>query len=252
MLRSLAQTIANLSRWDELRTLGNSRLVRLTVLIPIIGYMILFNDKLTEYLEFSGANFRDVFIVSLTNADTLSLSVAYRLYCFYFGFTFLAAASIAYAIACPSIVKAYGSAAAFYETERQIMDERRLQRMLYDIIRETDKFPELEKMCRNLGIASYDIWKSDLPQLREKYPGQSQGISDVKSGMEFLRLEMLEDVDDPPTWIMTNWFVPQKRARPRWRVLTLAMYFLGFSILAVPTLHSFLSVCWTVYLRLTE
>ena len=33
-------------KWDELRELGTSRLVRLTFVIPIVGYYLLFSSSL--------------------------------------------------------------------------------------------------------------------------------------------------------------------------------------------------------------
>lgn len=35
--------------WDSLRSLGTSRLVQMTVVIPIIGYLILFSSELQDY-----------------------------------------------------------------------------------------------------------------------------------------------------------------------------------------------------------
>ena len=39
--------------WDELRTLGQSRAVKLTILMPLIGYMIISNEQLIGYFELS-------------------------------------------------------------------------------------------------------------------------------------------------------------------------------------------------------
>ena len=38
------------SRWNILRSLGNSNLVRASVLMPAFGYMLLLNDNVHQYL----------------------------------------------------------------------------------------------------------------------------------------------------------------------------------------------------------
>jgi hypothetical protein len=88
--------------WTALRPIGNSSIVKLTILVPAIGYLIIFNDKLVGYVdlirEISGLN------------DGSGLSVPPRLFQIYFGLCFVAVASAIYSLACPSIIKRYPSA----------------------------------------------------------------------------------------------------------------------------------------------
>ena len=37
--------------WTVLRPVGNSIIVKLTILVPAIGYLIIFNDKLVGYVD---------------------------------------------------------------------------------------------------------------------------------------------------------------------------------------------------------
>src|SRR5262245_23714640 len=118
---SLLAFVDRHSSWDKLRTLGNARLVKLTVLVPLIGYMILFNDQLLRYLELSSPYFHDAFIGGeVAGTGGLSLSLAYRLYLFYFGFTFLALGALLYEFRCPWQVKRHGTAAEFVRVEGPI------------------------------------------------------------------------------------------------------------------------------------
>jgi hypothetical protein len=91
--------------WTTLRSVGNSVIVKLTILIPAIGYLIVFNDKLVGYVDL---------ISEVAGLDDRSgLSVPPRLFQIYFGLCFVGIASAIYSLACPSIIKRYPSAIDF-------------------------------------------------------------------------------------------------------------------------------------------
>jgi hypothetical protein len=92
---------APLLPWSTLRPVGNSLVVKLTIIIPVVGYLIIFNDKLAGYVDL---------ISEVGGNDRLGLSVSPRLFQIYFGFCFVAIASAVYSLACPSIIKRYPSA----------------------------------------------------------------------------------------------------------------------------------------------
>ena len=89
-------------RWTTLRPVGNSIIVKLTVLVPAVGYLIMFNEKLVGYVDL----IREISGVD----DKGGLSVPPRLFQIYFGLCFVAIASAIYSLACPSIIKRYPSA----------------------------------------------------------------------------------------------------------------------------------------------
>jgi hypothetical protein len=92
-------------RWSRLRGTGNSLPVRLTVLIPVVGYLIIFNSYIVKYLElakeFGGAQ-------AMENA-----SVSPRLLLSYFGLCAVALGSVIYDRFCPDEVKHFGTSAAY-------------------------------------------------------------------------------------------------------------------------------------------
>ncbi len=95
--------------WTRLRDVGNLTAVKLTVLIPAIGYLILFNEKAMEYLaltpELGGT--REVGSVSV------------RLLLIYFGLCGLAAGATLYSIFCPEIIKRYSSPSNYVASTRE-------------------------------------------------------------------------------------------------------------------------------------
>jgi hypothetical protein len=78
--------------WLQVRSVSNSTAARLTILIPIVGYWIIFNEAVATKLIFD------------TNA-----TVSWRLFATYFGLCFIAAASGIYQALCPREVKQYSS-----------------------------------------------------------------------------------------------------------------------------------------------
>jgi hypothetical protein len=56
--------------WSRLRSLGNSQAVKLTIFIPIIGYLVVFNEYLIKYLIYQKR-----FLVGRLSARPMSLGV---------------------------------------------------------------------------------------------------------------------------------------------------------------------------------
>lgn len=89
--------------WSELRSIGNSRIVQASILMPVIGYLLLFND---EIVKLSGLIFNGDADPPLT-----------RLYFTYYGLTLLAVGSVIYAWFCPMVVKKYPAPVEYFLAE---------------------------------------------------------------------------------------------------------------------------------------
>jgi hypothetical protein len=240
-LRRIGAVLDHQSRWDELRTIGNSRLVKLTIIVPLIGYMILFNDQLVKYLELSSPYFRDVFLSGETGSGT-TWSLAYRLYCFYFGFTALAIGALVYEFRCPKLVQTYGSAAEFYRVEGPTTGNQQLETMA--IPRLTAEF---EDKCAPFGIHAKDLWLF-FNESRSSFKSNDDRIklTLIFDSMQERIAELAKGADSEKAAVMKDYFAPLKSVRPISRWTTLALYYVGFTVLAVPTFHSFISVIATV------
>jgi hypothetical protein len=93
--------------WSTLREIGNSSLVKMTILIPLAGYLIIFNQRVVELLTLSGE------LAGLRTPQELPT----RLLLMYFGLCLVAIGSAIYNWRCPSIVKRYSSAAEYVNNE---------------------------------------------------------------------------------------------------------------------------------------
>src|SRR5260221_379178 len=96
------------SRWSELRTLGQSNMVRASVLMPVFGYLLLFNENVRQYLTI------------LYDATGLlrHFPSMWRVLILYYGFFFFSIGSIFFAIWFPVYIKQYASAFQMADPER--------------------------------------------------------------------------------------------------------------------------------------
>jgi hypothetical protein len=90
--------------WSELRAVTNSPAAKATVLIPIIGYLIIFNENVIKYLH-----------VATDVGGTIPPEghVSSRLLLVYLGLMFIAVGAAAYQLFCPADVKHYGDTNAY-------------------------------------------------------------------------------------------------------------------------------------------
>ncbi|MBR1170502.1 hypothetical protein [Bradyrhizobium liaoningense] len=124
--------------WSAIRRIGQSRLLSLTIVVPFLGSMILFNQAVVDVLMLSPEMVRRWFPVDgppeqlRAVAHNLTLS---RLYYVYFGLSFLGFGSSLFALFCPTIVKDYSSAASFQAAEMNVATKPRVHIMMADAAR---------------------------------------------------------------------------------------------------------------------
>ena len=97
----IADWLKSHSRWNQLRELGSSNLVRASVLMPAFGYMLLLNENIHQYLtvKYDGWVFSHLHVASV-----------WRIWMLFYGSFLLALATIVYGYFCPDEVKRYASA----------------------------------------------------------------------------------------------------------------------------------------------
>ena len=205
--------------WDRLRSIGEIRVVRLTILAPFIGYLILFNQEVVHWLTLSSKLLpADVFTYFWQDQPRTQEELASgRLFLIYFGLFFLGLGSIIYGVACPHLLKKYGSTSEYLRAELEFQTKFQAKRML-DELKELDNPP------------------IHLPALIEKFQDHFNSIlmDELPDGAkEFEQLS--KD-------LMTEEWRVENTHHPITRRLTFAAYFLGFLILALPAVDTLLAV----------
>ena len=191
------------SRWAKLRLLGNSHVVQATIAVPILGYFLLFNAQVVEYLHLH-TNF----------CSGSACGASWRLHFLYFGSFFVAVGASIFAIRCPSVIKIYSGASDFFENEKMYFTAPKNLQYLFRIIEEEKDAPALD------------------PFNMKKFAAENRGVS----------AEHIYSLAD----VMGEYYVLQNVSRRRSRYLTFVSYTIGFCLLAVPTVGTFLQVLWAV------
>jgi hypothetical protein len=96
------------SRWGQLRVLGNSDLVKASVLMPAFGYMLLLNDNVHYYLTIKYDGLLLNYLPSI-----------WRIWLLFYGSFLVAIGSILYMAFCPAEVKRYASAFEMADAEQE-------------------------------------------------------------------------------------------------------------------------------------
>ncbi|MGL3104913.1 hypothetical protein [Bradyrhizobium sp. BR 1432] len=123
--------------WSAVRRIGQSRLLALTVIVPFLGSIILFNQTVVDALSLSPALVRlwlhldrDGGEQARDAAHALTLS---RLYYVYFGLSFLGFGSALFGLFCPTTVKDHSSLTAYQSTEAPFASRPRFKIALRQI-----------------------------------------------------------------------------------------------------------------------
>jgi len=94
--------------WVDLRSVSNSSAAKATIFVPLIGYLLIFNDNIVRYLE----------LAQVLNGSSGHGGVSSRLLWIYFGLCFVSFGAVLYGLSCPPEVKKYGSANAYVAGDR--------------------------------------------------------------------------------------------------------------------------------------
>jgi hypothetical protein len=142
-IKRLPKKITNLT-WSELRSITNSTAAKMTVLIPIIGYLIIFNQHIVQYLN----------IIKQVGGDELPVEphASSRLLLVYLGLTVVAVGAGLYQLFCPPDVKYYGDTNAYVGGVTQTIKEYRM-RQIEERLRESifaDRLMHVREMYKGI------------------------------------------------------------------------------------------------------
>jgi hypothetical protein len=194
--------------------LGNSPAARLSILIPLIGYFIVFNDA------FSHSSFAKL-VAELEGKtpEDLGVSISPRLFQMYFGLCFVAFASALYACICPAVVKRHSSAGHYVAAEGDHLGEFAVRGMEIALAQSNSEFDRFRKGIQDRISMDYSIQEA----------GQEVKVS---------TLALHYDTEN------------QRYQFPR--LLVFLLYGIGFIILLVPAAKVFWKVSIVLYRLVAE
>lgn len=193
------------SRWNLLKALGNSNLVRASVLMPAFGYMLLLNDNVHQYLTIK---FDGRLLEYLPNV--------WRIWLLFYGSFFLAAATILYSIFWPPEVKRYSSAFEMADGEAKHQ---------YNINQSTLVQDRAKKLY------------TDMPRWMYSYFDR-EGIN-----FDANTRSLVEPAAYLSKLLVLQWSI-QNMGRRGLRIFLYILFAIGLSLIAIPAAFTFLQVTW--------
>lgn len=136
------------SRWDSLRKLGSSPLVRSSLVFAAAGYLLLWNAKIQDFLT-----------IKFNSHFSL-----WRIWMIYYGGISLAVATGLYSFFCPKPVKDHGSAFELAQSECQYLAIMGLG---------TTYLEDVKRLEANCSAAERELWPPNRP--RDDFIAQMRG-----------------------------------------------------------------------------
>jgi len=202
--------------WKELRKIGQSKLIGLSILVPIIGYMIIFNEEFVHNFELS----KEVFSINETlekpSNNGISIESKSRLFYFYFGLTFLGLGSVLYKLRCPPLIRENSSKSAYVRNDSSLMTIKRIKSIINYLNNKVDQVYSEE--LNDIKIA--------INEVETSHHGSIPPITRERHVIDLMFMQ----------WQY------ESLTKPISRWATLISYVFGFLILAIPTVQAFILV----------
>jgi hypothetical protein len=145
--------------WDRLRVIGNSRLIKLTIIMPLVGYLIIFNNHVVSALQLATSYFSsDIEHSFLGNINGEFL--ASRLRFLYFGFFLTGVGSSLFTLFCPQKVKQYADAVALAQRELAFLPMPHFYSLIGDLSRKRDPDYTDIDIDENVVAARAGLWQN--------------------------------------------------------------------------------------------
>lgn len=187
---------------------------RITVVMPLFGYLILFQDHITSALSLGFPNERPICVLS----HCLSLVAMKRLYLIYFGLTFLGISSLVFSLACPKQIATTEDETAFIEREVRRFTPRHLREEWNYIKKECERQPDFLGRSREAMAQPIEV-----------------GGPDGLRAWQAISLEQIIEAASLRYQLSNN-------LRPFFRFIFFVFHRVGIIFLAIPSVYTFLLV----------
>lgn len=211
--------------WDQFTWYLNGNVAKAARFVPIVGYLVIFNDYVTDQITFQ----------NLTNEvqSTLFLDPDVRLRLIFFGFLFLAAANALYFLMRPYTIKIGESSEEFSEYYLNQVPSHVFLRLHQEIRQEEHWTPD--------GKYFDDDWNLFWREAQWPFSGQNQlekhsKLSDL-NGYDRVDYEQAKNRHKSVllSILRETYFRESRKRRPQ-LVLVIALATFGYAMLLVPSI----------------
>ena len=135
---NIARKVEKTPSWSSLKSIGQSRVVALTILVPFIGHLIIFNDHLNGVLLISSEAARRWFnMAEGEHADQAARALTFvRIQITYFGLALLGLGTFLFTTLCPPEIKANSTVSEYIDIESPLITRARTSLLVRDVARD--------------------------------------------------------------------------------------------------------------------
>jgi hypothetical protein len=204
-------------KWASLRAAGNSPPVKLTPIVPIIGYLILFNEYFIGYSRLA---------MELGIDKAGAVQISDRLLLLYLGLTALAVGSLIYSWKCPDEIKHHATSRAYIAADgasigRYAMDS------IEDLLRDGE-FSRAYSEIRDKFDVEPGMFHGSPEMMMDRY---ESSYKEIKLACLHLYYNRMDNKD------------------PAIRLCVAVFFLSGFSLLMVVAIPVFVRVSWIAFQR---
>lgn len=237
--------------WSDLGAIGRSPAVRLTILVPVLGYILLLNYDFLRFTQLVSAQ---------TWAPNTGPSAAppVKLIFTYLGLCSLGAASGIFILMCPRGPKDHTSETEFLGTISHLNDSGADFQRFIVVAQWFHKLPRVFREDKFAVMRAFTLLQT-IAKNMTKYghrPVDFSGgeLAATMSGeMPFSIIEELKGpLEADRIAVAGAWFAVIDRKKPATRRVVWAFYAIGFCLLAVPTLWTVFEVIWQIVRRVLK
>lgn len=197
--------------WVLLRAIGHSKLSKLTVVVPVLGYFILFNLNTRQYL--------------IVFSDT----TIWKVYCLYYGLTLVSIGWVLYFWKCPEDIKIYGTKEDYVVRHSDIVkyEPYKLILMISEVL--NVKYKTFITESTQTFLDSYLEFKGGRLVFKNN---DGEGVITESK----LAYKLRQDYSKEPLInINSTYYFHLKNKEPKTRFISSIVYTIAFILLAFPT-----------------
>lgn len=203
-----ALALSERTRWSSLQLFGTSLVVRSTVLVPLVGYLILLNDRIVEWMN----------IGVPWLPDLEPRAAGWRLFFIFYGGMLVGLGSVIFSWRCPRPAKKYRSVVEYVSSEREFFWPG--SHYTYLVAR----LQHLSRELKTWQKGAHEFFNLD----RELAMARSQeGREDAKDHLIVL-MTLLWHIEDTCQW--------------PWRCVVFALFAVGSVLILVPSIATVVQI----------
>lgn len=211
-------------RWSAIRQVGLAPIVRITALMPVFGYLLVFTTKARGLF--------DKIIVPWLPAGLVDLNFGWRLFFLFYGSLLLGIGALLFSWLCPKLIKAHASAFEFVNSEFTYhwtpFHEKELQKQVKD---DADRLYSAQTKTLQWSIPEL----SNLREIAEAKTSRSMGRS-AEQEIEDSKARVVE--------LMTQKWRVQDTECFYVRLIVMAIFVTGIIFVAIPSIATVASITW--------